>query len=103
MNFAVPEPSSSLRHISAIYEHRRSSRNVRGITLNYITQQDVNLKVMSNMVKGVGQETISVNIPFKIVRDRNKSVFTRSETKDYRIVYIKRAIIDNFDTLSYGF
>ena len=42
---------------------------------------------MSNMVKGVGAETVTVDIPFKIVRDRsNKSVITRSETKDYRIV-----------------
>ena len=54
---------------------------VRGITLNYRTQQDVNFEVMSNMVKVV--------YPLKIVRNRNeKSVLTKSETKDYRIVYI---------------
>ena len=40
------------------------------------------------MVKGVGPETITVDIPFKIECDRNeKSVLTKSEAKDYRIVY----------------
>jgi hypothetical protein len=43
---------------------------------------------------------ISVDIPFKIVRDRNiKSVLTRSESKDYRVVYSKRVIVNHFDTL----
>ena len=56
------------------------------------------------MVKGVGPETITVDIPFKIVRNRNeKSVLTKSETKDYRIVCTKRVIVNNFDTLPYGF
>ena len=45
-----------------------------------------------------------INIPFKIVLGRNeKSVLTKSETKDYRVVYNKRVIVDNFDTLPYGF
>ena len=75
---------------------------MRGITLNYRTQQDVNFQVMSNMVKGVEPETITVDIPFKIVRDRkSKCVLTRSETKDYRVVYNKRVIVNSFDTLAY--
>ena len=45
---------------------------VRGITLNYRTQQDVNLEVMVNMVRDVGPEPITVDIPFKIVRNRNE-------------------------------
>ena len=59
---------------------------------------------MCDMVKGDGPETVSLDIPFKIVRDRNnKSVLTKSETKDYRVVYNKRVIVDNFDTVPYGF
>ena len=55
---------------------------VRGITLNYRTQQDVNSEVMSNMVRGVGPEIITVDIPFKIVRNRkDKNVITKSETR----------------------
>lgn len=73
---------------------------VRGITLNYRTQQHVNFDVMSEMVSGVGPHKITVDIPFKIVRNKTgKDVITRSEKKDYRIVYNKRVIIDNFDTL----
>ena len=49
-------------------------------------------------------DVLSVNIPFKIVRDKkSKDILTRSETKKYRIVYNKRVIVDNFDTLPYGF
>ena len=77
---------------------------VRGITLNYRTQQDVNFEVMSNMVRGVGPEIITVDIPFKIVRDRkDRNVITKSETKDYRVVYNKRVIVNNYDTVPYGF
>ena len=49
-------------------------------------------------------DTITVNIPFKIARNKNdKKVATRREDKDYRIVYNKRVIVNNFDTLPYGF
>ena len=59
---------------------------------------------MCDMVKGEGPETVSIDIPFKIVRDTKvKNVLTRSETKDYRVVYNKRVIVDNFDTVPYGF
>ena len=41
---------------------------------------------MCDMVKGDGPETVSIDIPFKIVRDTiDKNVLTRSETKYYRV------------------
>ena len=56
------------------------------------------------MVRGEGPEKVTVNIPYKRNRDtKEKSVKTRSENKDYRIVYNKRVIVNNFDTLPYGF
>ena len=56
------------------------------------------------MVRGVGPEIITVDIPFKIVHNRkDKNVITKSETKDYRVVYNKRVIVNNYDTLPYGF
>jgi hypothetical protein len=81
---------------------------VRGITLNYRTAQKVNFNLMCDMVCLVAlsdfTDRISVNIPFKIIRDtKEKSVKTRIENKDYRIVYNKRVIVNNFDTLPYGF
>ena len=81
---------------------------VRGITLNYRTAQKVNFNLMCDMVclEALSDFTdrISVNIPFKIIRDtKEKSVKTRSENKDYCIVYNKRVIVNDFDTLPYGF
>ncbi|CAB4018178.1 DNA polymerase [Paramuricea clavata] len=81
---------------------------VRGITLNYRTAQKVNFNLMCDMVclEALSDltDSIAVNIPYKINRDtKEKSVKTRSENKDYRIVYNKRVIVNNFDTLPYGF
>ena len=46
----------------------------------------------------------TVYIPSKIVRNiKDKSVLTKSETKDYRVVYNKRVIVHNYYTLPYGF
>ena len=53
---------------------------VRGITLSYRTHQHVNFDVMSDMVRGVGPEKVTVNVLYKINRDtKEKSVKTRSE------------------------
>ena len=81
---------------------------VRGITLNYKTVQKVNFNVMCDMIclraLSDSTDTLTVHIPFKIARNRNdKNVVTRREDKDYRIVYTKRVIVNNFDTLPYGF
>ena len=81
---------------------------VRGITLNYRTKQFINHNVVCDMIflKSISNENdkITIDIPYKIVRDtRDKVVKTKSETKDYRIVYTKRRIVNSFDTLPYGF
>ncbi|CAB4017685.1 DNA polymerase, partial [Paramuricea clavata] len=71
---------------------------VRGITLNYRTAQKVNFNLMCDMVclEALSDltDSITVNIPYKINRDtKEKSVKTRSENKDYRIVYNKRLFL----------
>ena len=78
---------------------------VRGITLNYRTVQKLNFNVMCNMVQSSDpDDVIYVDIPFKIIRDREtKDILTKNEKKKYRIVYNKRVIVNNFDTLPYGF
>ena len=81
---------------------------VRGITLNYRTKQFINHNVVCDMIflKSVSNENdkITVDIPYKIVRDtRDKVVKTKSDTKDYIIVYTKHRIVNSFDTLPYGF
>ena len=81
---------------------------VRGITLNYRTRQFINHKVVCDMVFlnafSNENDTINIDIPHKIVKDtKEKDIITKSEKKDYRIVYNKRRIVNSFDTLPYGF
>ena len=81
---------------------------VRRITLNYRTRQLINHKVVCDMVFfnafSNKNDTITIDIPHKIVRDtKEKDIITKSETKDCRIVYSKRRIVNSFETLPYGF
>ena len=77
---------------------------IRGITLNYQTLEKVNFDVMRDMIVGDGPAKVAVDIPFKITRDTStKQVVTKQQSKDYRIVYNKRVIVDNFNTIPYGF
>lgn len=77
---------------------------IRGITLNFQTLETVNFGVMCDMVTGVGPSKVSVNIPYNITRNTNtKQVVTKRQSKDYRVVYNKRVVVDNFNTVPYGF
>ena len=81
---------------------------VRGITLDYTARQKVNFKSMCELVSlraecGV-TGTVSVDIPFRITRNtRTKEIQTKRMKKDYRVVYNKRVIIDDYKTLPYGY
>ena len=78
---------------------------VRGFTLNYANSGKINFDIMRDMV--VSKENVDpvdVVNPSKICRDsRHQTVYNRYENKKYRIVYTKRVIQDNLDTLPYGY
>ena len=47
---------------------------------------------------------VTVDIPFKITRDKKqKKIITKRMKKDYRVVYNKRVITENYGTLPYGY
>jgi hypothetical protein len=81
---------------------------VRGITLDCTARQKVNFDVIRVLVylrtkcQVTGQ--VSVDIPFRITRNnKTKEIVTKRMKKDYRIVYDKRVIVDNYKTLPYGY
>ena len=81
---------------------------VRGITLNYATSQKINPGVMRSLVQlytkcGI-EARVTVDTPFKITRDRKRrKIESKWMTKDYRVVYDKRVIVEEFRTLPYGY
>jgi len=77
---------------------------VRGITLNYRNSLTVNFNLMTEMVRSGTQNAVSVTNPCKIVRDvKTRNIISREESKDYRIVYNKRVITEDLNTIPYGY
>ncbi|XP_035677014.1 uncharacterized protein LOC118416064 [Branchiostoma floridae] len=77
---------------------------VKGFTLNYQNQQLINFDVMKDMIMGVGPDKVDVVTERKITRDKKeKKVLNKREVKRYRMVYNKRVLQDDFNTLPYGY
>ena len=81
---------------------------IRGITLNYDASKTINVDVMRHLVDLYVdchiQDKVTINIPYKITRDRKeRNIVTKRTKKDYRIVYNKRIVKDNYETVPYGY
>ena len=81
---------------------------ILGIILNCTARQKVNPEVIRELMHSydVGNETrhVTADIPYKITRNtKTKNIETKRMKKDYRIVYDKRVIIDDYKTLPYGY
>ena len=81
---------------------------IRGITLDHATTKKLNPSVMRSLVHlHVNCHTeakVTVDIPFKITRDKKKKkIITKRMKKDYRVVYNKRVITENYGTVPYGY
>ena len=86
----------------------KSETKIRGITLNYDVTKKINMDVMRHLVdshvNGHNEEKVTVVNPHKITRDKKeKNIVTKKMKKDYRIVYNKRVITENYGTLPYGY
>ena len=81
---------------------------VRGITLDCTARQKVKLEILCALVFlhaecGV-MGKVSVDIPFRISRNtKTKEIQTKRMKKDYKIVYNKRVITQDYKTVPYGY
>ncbi|KAK3099339.1 hypothetical protein FSP39_002841 [Pinctada imbricata] len=77
---------------------------VRGFTLNWKNANLINMKSVRSMILGTGLKEIIVTNPCKISRHAKKrKLYNRVEHKKYKLVYTKRRILENLDTLPFGY
>ena len=82
---------------------------IRGISLTYDATKILNINTMrdlvdSYVVDGDRHEKVTINIPYKITRDKKeKNIVTKRTKKDYRVVYNKRVVNENYETVPYGY
>ena len=82
---------------------------IRGISLTYDATLTLNIGTMRELVEsyvvdGARHEKVTITIPNKITRDKKeKQIVTKRTKKDYRVVYNKRVVNENYDTVPYGY
>jgi len=81
---------------------RTTKCKVKGITLNYENSKVVNFTALKNMILEVAPP-VHVYNPKKITRKHGAVLVSEPESKEYKVVFKKRWLMDNFDTLPYGY
>ena len=86
----------------------KTDTKIRGITLDYAATGKLNHDVVRALVylhtNCDTDAKVTVDMPFKITRDKKeKNIVTKKMRKDYRVVYNKRVITENYETLPYGY
>ena len=100
--------SGGPKNYAYITNNGKSETKIRGITLDYAATKKLNLDVMRHLVHSHvnchTEEKVTVDTPFKITRDKKeRNIVTKKMKKDYRVVYNKRVITENYGTLPYGY
>jgi hypothetical protein len=75
---------------------------VKGITLNYENSKVVNFTKLRDMILE-NAAVVHVHNPKKIKRKQCGVVVSEAETKEYKIVFKKRRLRGDFDSLPYGY
>jgi hypothetical protein len=75
---------------------------VKGINLNYENSKVVNFTTLRRMILE-NATSLHVHNPKKIKRKYVGVVVSEAETKDYKVVFKKRLLMDNHDSLPYGY
>ena len=81
---------------------RTTKCKVKGITLNYEYSKVVNFTTLRDMIL---ENAIPVHVlnPNKIKRKQGGVVVSEKETKEYKVVFKKRRLMGDFDSLPYGY
>ena len=86
----------------------KSVTKIRGFTRDYASTTKLNYDVMKELVcLHVDPEEESEKVTVtrnNIVRDKKESkIYTKKQKKDYRVVYNKRVVKENYETVPYGY
>ena len=100
--------SGGPKNYAYLTNNGKTETKIRGITLNYDATKKINMDVMRHLVdsrvNGYNEEKVTLVNPHKITRDKKeKNIVTKKMKKDYRIVYNKRVITENYGTVPYGY
>ena len=100
--------SGGPKNYAYLTNNGKTETKIRGITLNYDASKKINMDVMRHLVdsrvNGYNEEKVTLVNPYKITRDKKEmNIVTKKMKKDYRIVYNKRVITENYGTLPYGY
>ena len=100
--------SGGPKNYAYLTNNGKTETKIRGITLNYDATKKINMDVMRHLVdsrvNGYNEEKVILVNPHKIIRDKKEmNIVTKKMKKDYRIVYNKRVITENYGTLPYGY
>jgi hypothetical protein len=75
---------------------------IKGFTLNYETSEKINSDSINNILE-YKDKKISTQYN-RITRDsKTKELLNKIETKEFGFVYDKRVILENFDTIPFGY
>jgi hypothetical protein len=74
---------------------------VIGITLNYNNSEVINFTTLRKMILE-GDTPLHVRNPRKIKWKHGGVVVSEPETKEYKVVFKNRRLMDDFDSLPYG-
>ena len=100
--------SGGPKNYAYVTSQGKNVTKIRGITLDHAALKKLNPGIMRFLVQAhVKQHVkakVTVDMPFKITRDKkNKKIFTKKMKKVYQIVYNKRVIKEDYETVPYGY
>ncbi|CAL1282300.1 unnamed protein product, partial [Larinioides sclopetarius] len=97
--------SGGAKNYAYVTKAGKSVCKIRGFSLNYENSIKLNFDSVLKLVKSFDdEERITVTNPRKITRDvKTGKVVNKKEDKKYGIVYDKRVILDDLNTLPYGY